>query len=347
MDTETSNNATPTAPLEQAPVLQESLFSTLPGELRNRIYELVLTASSPLRVTHVNKPTGNFILSADEMSLEEEERDIDEDIVDHKNPHKVSSLGIEYNKDVTLKIDPYVPKVDKASTLTLFNPFCQVSRLLRFETQDLELRLNNHTLTFSHKTGRLFTQKYKQSQIVNFVACVPSARLHYVHKIVVRASNMGYTRLDMADNPMHTQLPQLVDFCKRNPHIEMHYVFPNFSYKAKGKRTETRFLDRGLEMVLAVQGVDLFPVVQLFPNLYGTGNWRDGLSAMTRWGRAVRWRRYGKLDKVLKGVKNFRFYPDEIEVDDEFRRYVALNDDGGALAVRYAQEWVEHGISAA
>ncbi|KAF2871365.1 hypothetical protein BDV95DRAFT_594484 [Massariosphaeria phaeospora] len=226
-----------------------------------------------------------------------------------------------------------------------FNALQHVCRLFRAETKHLELKYN--AVTFTHNTGKDFAPEDCGSPFFDFINSVPPATMQLVNKIIIRAAARSDEEFNLVDNPLHKQLPIFVDFCKRNPRIEMRYVFPTFSYhnyqksEYRDKRVrevlgDWQFVIKGSIIAQAVTGRDH---LELRANYHGEfRHFFDPEYDAWQWGR------HGNLKQLLKGVKNFAFFPAEDSLDRTFRRRAS---QFGEETVQYAEKWITHGISGA
>ncbi|KAF2115342.1 hypothetical protein BDV96DRAFT_75407 [Lophiotrema nucula] len=171
----------------------DSPFLRLPGELRNRIYELVLfTPDNTLHFKlHISRSKG-------------------------KAPKTVAVLCTTAKKDVDSEDPLQNYKYD-------FNQLKNTCHEIRDETEGLELKYNvlefDQQVEKNPKPGR---------QFLWFIKSYPHFNLALLHSVVLSstlADKSPHVREPFLPEPTDILLA-LADFCDSNPHVEVTYMLP-------------------------------------------------------------------------------------------------------------------------
>ncbi|KAF1848609.1 uncharacterized protein K460DRAFT_403891 [Cucurbitaria berberidis CBS 394.84] len=299
----------------QSPLLR------LCGEIRNRIFEYALTSSTPLhhsldtqtpRFAVTMVPVPQFLLNISQHPIL-----IEENVL----------------RDLNLRQHPE------------FNQLKYVNKQLYAETAGLEIQYN--TILFSpqmmpHQSA--LHQKTAEQCFLYFLAPMEASKMSWLTTVIIDSRRHCLAMLN-ANAPLMPDLPAIVLLCKTNPDIKVRYQFRNWEFDCYRAEASMNFLSAGVALTVALKGTEAGK--QVLEKLLDTSRiWVHGLAR-----EANHWRETWYIRHLLKGVKNFAFWPTAIATD--ISRYIPRDGEIRNIGKErltqweyYANSWIEHGIDA-
>ncbi|OAL01329.1 hypothetical protein IQ06DRAFT_347382 [Phaeosphaeriaceae sp. SRC1lsM3a] len=136
-------------------------------------------------------------------------------------------------------------------------------------------------------------------------------------------------------------------FCKQHPKIKIYYQFPNFCFDHSHHNPPLQLLFVGTALTIAMRGDDAgeAAAVNLLP--------RTTVGRVLFTGAQV-WRDTWAIDRLLRGVENFCFWPKEerwkdgllIDIMRDEAQELGASRDQHKAWVEHMLEWKENGITA-
>ncbi|KAF2871671.1 hypothetical protein BDV95DRAFT_572515 [Massariosphaeria phaeospora] len=176
-------------------------FLTLPGEIRNIIYEYVLTEAEPI-VHRLDKQLSRFDRTQSAVKIRIVERHSEDDDED------------DYDVPANLYVGP-TPSVE-------VNQLQYVSHQFRYETKGLELRYND--LTFQQVNRRPHTHR----QFLRFLKSCSPSRHSEIRTVTLghEPSPCGYRPPYLMTATCRRDLRSIVTFCRAHPNAHVKVYFP-------------------------------------------------------------------------------------------------------------------------
>ncbi|KAF2031003.1 hypothetical protein EK21DRAFT_111451 [Setomelanomma holmii] len=187
----------------------------LPAELRNEIWESTLTSSLPIDFARITS-TGVAKTSRSRCLL--------------------STYGSEPNEPTP---------VAEVSPVVEFNQAKYVNKQLYLETARLELKYNEVRFSQHHPEDRRPVQ-----QLIAFALDLPKAQVAWLTRIIL-VPGIGK---DSPSQNASNDLPELVNFCKANPQVNIKFINLNFGREGQAPHN---MMGVGFAMALLLRGQTL------------------------------------------------------------------------------------------
>lgn len=292
----------------------------LPGELRNKIFKIALTAASPL----CHRPPVT-IYDPVSPSTSAHHRLVEERLIN------------------TQGSDAKCLRPD-------FNSLKFVSKQLYMETAGLEVQ-TSAILFSSGRSSPYFAdpqlpakygkqRKTAEQLFFEFSAPMTPRKLGWLASVIIASSVACPSRRHVHAPPM-PDLPALAMFCRHHPATQVRYEFTNFHFDVTEKSALKHFLATGVVLTTALQGNEV------------------GMTASPSWGarlyeEARYWRDTWNIMHLFKDIENFTVWPNtrtqsvnpvDLEIFMRNAGLLGLNDGEYGVWLFYIKMWLEHGIS--
>lgn len=167
---------------------------------------------------------------------------------------------------------------------------------------------------------------------------------------VIIASDLHVWSLFRGHAPWLAHMPMLAMSCKSHPSVKVRYQFIDFEFEEERSNSSLRLIQMGVALTIALKGEK---------------NGRDAVDALLSWlprawddyELARNWRETWNIEYLMKGVKNFAFWPrmNSMYAQDGQARFRRLRDDANELMLpdphtiikwlSYTKVWCEDGTS--
>ncbi|PSN61502.1 hypothetical protein BS50DRAFT_639304 [Corynespora cassiicola Philippines] len=224
----------------------------------------------------------------------------------------------------------------KGNTKTSFNLLQYVNKQLRDETMGLEFKLNDLTI---YRDANHDIEPIQQWS-------TPSKATLMMRRITV-TSDEKCLSLYNHEAPTSMELPQLLYFCRANPHIDVIYMYRNYRINIPHS-TKLSFVSIELDNFVTTS-------VCLKAALRNNTSLPEGYPTYPAYqnliDKALEWRKNANLDLMLSGVTNFKVLPYENSLTEMETKKIWPNLDEDLKAGRlsgpikkYCRQWVNQGI---
>jgi hypothetical protein len=286
----------------------------LPAEIRNKILEFALTSPSPL-FHRQPKPRQTSRTASRHHRLIE--------------AIHISSPTSHYHPEFNML--KFVNKQLHAETIGIELQFNAV----RFQPYEVIPLSTTHLLLGT----RARINKSAEQWLFAFAAPMTATKLFWLTSVVID-SRVTCLSMDQAKAPAMPDLPALVSFCKAHTHIDVKYLFKNWTLDAEEVYPSLDFLTAGVALTMAIRG-----------DAEG-GRARDEMLGTQVWvgmllSEAVHWRETWSVGFLMKGVRNLRVGPMVRKTARERGRrneVLGVGEERLDAWRRYAMAWVDAGI---